>query len=203
MSFWWPFSDHLGSLKGSRLLKSSKHENISLGVEGYKEDTIAISRNRSPWIEGVPLCGLDFDNQIPWVGHDSVSQLGLCQPSEADAAPKICSVLGWGSLMMWWPCWADLLQPHFSYTLECRPHESYSGSPRLSFLILQWRVEDDKFQRFLQAPWRTWDDKIWDRAGGPTCSIIRAMEECGPEYCQSCLSFFFFETKMPQKCVVK
>ena len=83
------------------------------------------------------------------------------------------------------------LQPHFSYTLECRPHESYAGSPRLSFLILQWRVEDDKFQRFLQAPWRPWDDKIQDWAGGPPCSTIRTMEECGPEYCQSCLFFFF------------
>ena len=73
-SFWWPFSDFLGSFKGNRLLKSWKHENISLGLEGYKEDTTAISRNRSPWSDGIPLRGLGFDNQVPWVGHDSVSQ---------------------------------------------------------------------------------------------------------------------------------
>lgn len=68
MSFWRHFSDSLGSFKGNRLLKSSKHENISLDSEGYKEDTTAISRNRSTGSEGIPLCGVDFGNQVPeWV----------------------------------------------------------------------------------------------------------------------------------------
>lgn len=179
MSFWRPFSDNLGSFKGRRLLKSSKHENISLDVEGYKEDTRAISRNRSPWSEGIPLCGLDFDNQVPWVGHDSKSQLGLSQPSEADAAHMIvlCVVLrelnDMGAMLGQWagdsPPAPVLIHTRMWY------HKSYLGTPRLSFLILQWRARNDGFLRFLQAPWTTWDNGIQGRVGGPTCTTTSAM----------------------------
>lgn len=107
-SFWWPFSDFLGSFKGYRLLKSWKHENISLGLEGYKEDTTAISRNRSPWSDGIPLCGLGFDNQVPWVGHDSVSQAFFVSLVKEMLPARWGSVLCGGGGLMWWrTCWAS------------------------------------------------------------------------------------------------
>lgn len=82
------------SFKSDGRLKSSKHENISLGLKGSRADTTAISRNRSPWSEGIPLCGLDFDNQVPSVGHDSNSQASV-SADETDPSHKMvfCVVL--------------------------------------------------------------------------------------------------------------